>query len=93
MQDMSDSYHNIKGAILQSIDDVELESLEKSIDTTSTSTDGESTTPTACVSPLPMNPSEFENTVYELIDRQRYVCFLKSMSHAEALFFSIHLFF
>lgn len=64
MQDMSDSYHNIKGALLQSIDDVEMESLD-----TSTSTEGESTTPIS--SPLPMNSSDFENTIYELIDKQR----------------------
>lgn len=64
MQDMSDSYHNIKGALLQSIDDVEMESLD-----TSTSTEGENTTPIS--SPLPMNSSDFENTIYELIDKQR----------------------
>jgi hypothetical protein len=64
---MSDTYHNIKGALLQSIDDVELESLD-----TSTSTEGESTaTPTQC-SPIPMNVSDFENTIYDLIDKQRW---------------------
>lgn len=65
MQDMSETFHAIKGALLQSIDDVELESLD-----TSTSTEGESTTPTHS-SPLPMNASDFENTIYELIDKQR----------------------
>lgn len=66
MQDMSDTYHVVKGAILQSIDDVELESLD-----TSTSTEGESTTPIS--SPLPMSSTDFENTIYELIDKQRLV--------------------
>lgn len=65
MEDMSDSYASIKGAILQSIDDVELESLD-----TSTSTEGENTTPTA--SPLPMNTCDFEGTIYELVDKQRF---------------------
>lgn len=62
---MSEEYLKIKGAILRSIDDVELESLD-----TSTSTEG--TTPTQS-SPLPMNTNDFENTIYELIDKQRYV--------------------
>jgi len=66
MYDMSEEYLKIKGAILRSIDDVELESLD-----TSTSTEGESTTPTHS-SPLLMNTSDFENTIYELIDKQRF---------------------
>jgi hypothetical protein len=66
MQDMSESFTSIKGAILQSIDDAELESLD-----TSTSTEGESTTPIA--SPLPMSAAEFESTIYELVDKQRFV--------------------
>lgn len=65
MDDMSESYASIKGAILQSIDDVELESLD-----TSTSTEGENTTPTA--SPLPMSTCDFEGTIYELVDKQRF---------------------
>lgn len=65
MDDMSESYASIKGAILQSIDDVELDSLD-----TSTSTEGENTTPTA--SPLPMSTSDFEGTIYELVDKQRF---------------------
>lgn len=64
MQDMSDSFASIRGAILQSIDDVEMESLD-----TSTSTEGENTTPIA--SPLPMNASDFESTIFELVDKQR----------------------
>lgn len=68
MQDMSDAFHSIKGALLQSIDDVELESLD-----TSTSTEGEST---PISSPLPMNSGDFENTIYELIDKQRWVVVL-----------------
>lgn len=66
MQDMSESFVAIKGAILQSIDDAEFESLD-----TSTSTEGENTTPIA--SPLPMTASEFESTIYELVDKQRFV--------------------
>lgn len=66
MQDMSDSYISIKGAILQSIDDAEMESFD-----TSTSTEGENTTPIA--SPLPMSASDFESTIYELVDKQRFV--------------------
>jgi len=65
MQDMSETYLSIKGAILQSIDDAELESLD-----TSTSTEGENTTPIA--SPLPMNVSDFESSIYELVDKQRW---------------------
>lgn len=63
---MSDTYHVVKGAILQSIDDVELESFDTS---TSTEGEGESTTPIS--SPLPMSSTDFENTIYELIDKQR----------------------
>lgn len=63
MQDMSETYLSIKGALLQSIDDAELESLD-----TSTSTEGENT---PIASPLPMNASDFENTIYELVDKER----------------------
>lgn len=66
MEDMSETYASIRGAVLQSIDDVELESLD-----TSTSTEGENTTPIA--SPLPMNACDFESTIYELVDKQRFV--------------------
>lgn len=66
MQDMSETFVSIKGAILQSIDDVELESLD-----TSTSTEGENSTPIA--SPVPMNVGDFEHTIYELVDKQRFV--------------------
>lgn len=65
MQDMSETFVSIRGAILQSIDDVELESLD-----TSTSTEGENT---PIASPLPMNASDFESTIYELVDKQRFV--------------------
>lgn len=67
MQDMSETFVSIRGAILQSIDDVELESLD-----TSTSTEGENT---PIASPLPMNASDFESTIYELVDKQRFVDF------------------
>ncbi|KAG5678891.1 hypothetical protein PVAND_008517 [Polypedilum vanderplanki] len=66
LQDMSEQYNRIKGALLQSIDDAELESLD-----TSTSTEGETPTPTQS-SPLPMSSADFENTIYELIDKQRW---------------------
>jgi hypothetical protein len=65
MQDMSDTFVSIRGAILQSIDDAELESLD-----TSTSTEGENT---PIASPLPMNASDFESTIYELVEKQRFV--------------------
>lgn len=65
MQDMSDTFVSIRGALLQSIDDAELESLD-----TSTSTEGENT---PIASPLPMNASDFETTIYELVDKQRLV--------------------
>jgi hypothetical protein len=65
MQDMSDTFVSVRGALLQSIDDAELESLD-----TSTSTEGENT---PIASPLPMNASDFESTIYELVDKQRFV--------------------
>lgn len=64
MQDFSQNYGSIKSAILRSIDDVEMESLD-----TSTSTEGENT-PTPSPG-LPMNNCEFENTLIDLIDKQR----------------------
>lgn len=66
MQNFSENFMSIKGAILQSIDDVELESLD-----TSTSTEGENSTPIASPLPLPMNKCDFESTIYELVDKQR----------------------
>lgn len=66
MQNFSDAFLSIKGAILQSIDDVELESLD-----TSTSTEGENSTPIASPLPLPMNKCDFESTIFELVDKQR----------------------
>lgn len=69
MLDMSDTYITIRGALLQSIDDVELESLD-----TSTSTEGENT---PIASPLPMNASDFESTIYELVEKQRFVVVLR----------------
>lgn len=77
MQDMSETFVSIKGAILQSIDDVELESLD-----TSTSTE-ENTTPIA--SPLPMNVGDFESTIYELVDQQRFVTNSQNCSNLQQI--------
>ena len=63
MEDLSQLYLSIRGTILRSIDDVEMESLD-------TSTEGENT-PTP--SPLPMNNNEFESTLIDLIEKQRFV--------------------
>ena len=64
MQDLSKTFISIRGAILRSIDDAEMDSLD-----TSTSTEGENTpTPSPII---PMTNSEFENTLIELIDNSR----------------------
>uniref|UniRef100_A0A182PTQ1 Protein furry C-terminal domain-containing protein n=1 Tax=Anopheles epiroticus TaxID=199890 RepID=A0A182PTQ1_9DIPT len=65
MQDLSNLYLSVRGALLRCIDDAEMESLD-----TSTSTEGENT-PTPSPG-LPMNNSEFENILVELIDTQRW---------------------
>ncbi|XP_049542885.1 protein furry isoform X2 [Anopheles darlingi] len=65
MQDLSNLYLSVRGALLRCIDDAEMESLD-----TSTSTEGENT-PTPSPG-LPMNNSEFENILIELIDNQRW---------------------
>ncbi|XP_052897873.1 protein furry isoform X6 [Anopheles moucheti] len=65
MQDLSNLYMSVRGALLRCIDDAEMESLD-----TSTSTEGENT-PTPSPG-LPMNNSEFENILVELIDNQRW---------------------
>nr|XP_040229225.2 protein furry isoform X4 [Anopheles coluzzii] len=65
MQDLSNLYLSVRGALLRCIDDAEMESLD-----TSTSTEGENT-PTPSPG-LPMNNSEFENILVELIDNQRW---------------------
>lgn len=64
MQDLSNLYVSVRGALLRCIDDAEMESLD-----TSTSTEGENT-PTPSPG-LPMNNAEFENSLIELIDNQR----------------------
>lgn len=71
MQNWSETFLTVKGAILQSIDDVELESLD-----TSTSTEGENSTPVASPLPLPMNRCDFESIIFELVDKQRLVLLL-----------------
>jgi len=65
MQDMSELFMLVRGAVLRCIDDAELESLD-----TSTSTEGEHT-PTPSPG-LPMNNSEFETSLNELIDAQKW---------------------
>ncbi|XP_058457794.1 protein furry isoform X3 [Malaya genurostris] len=65
MQDLSNLYVSVRGALLRCIDDAEMESLD-----TSTSTEGENT-PTPSPG-LPMNNCEFENSLIELIDNQRW---------------------
>lgn len=61
---MSDAYVAIRGALLRSIDDAEMESLD-----TSTSTEGEHT-PTPSPG-IPLTNAEFENALCELIDNQK----------------------
>uniref|UniRef100_A0A182QIV4 Cell morphogenesis protein N-terminal domain-containing protein n=1 Tax=Anopheles farauti TaxID=69004 RepID=A0A182QIV4_9DIPT len=65
MQDLSNLYMSVRGALLRCIDDAEMESLD-----TSTSTEGENT-PTPSPG-LPMNNNEFETILVELIDNQRW---------------------
>lgn len=62
---MSDAYVAIRGALLRSIDDAEMESLD-----TSTSTEGEHT-PTPSPG-IPLTNAEFENALCELIDNQKW---------------------
>ncbi|XP_055383655.1 protein furry isoform X2 [Condylostylus longicornis] len=70
MQDMSELYMLVRGALLRCIDDAELESLD-----TSTSTEGEHT---PIPSPgLPMSNSEFETSLNELIDGQKWSLAIK----------------
>lgn len=65
MQDMTRSFISVRSALLRCIDDAELDALD-----TSTSTEGE-ITPTP--SPLPpMDNTEFENLLFELIDGQKW---------------------
>lgn len=80
MEDLSQLYLSIRGTILRSIDDVEMESLD-------TSTEGENT-PTP--SPLPMNNNEFEGTLIDLIEKQRFVrVFLFGISYLFVVFHGI----
>lgn len=64
MNDLSKMYISVRGAILRSIDETEMESLD-----TSTSTESENT-PTP--SPVPINGNEFETMLIELIDSNRW---------------------
>lgn len=65
MQDLSKIYISVRGAILRSIDETEMESLDAS-----TSTEGDST-PTPSPG-IPMNNTEFETMLIEMIDGQRW---------------------
>lgn len=65
MEDCSQAYADVKGALLRCIDDADLNSLD-----TSTSTEGEHT-PTPSPGPQP-SAQEFENTLYDMIDAQKW---------------------
>ncbi|XP_058065820.1 protein furry [Anopheles bellator] len=78
MQDLSNLYLSVRGALLRCIDDAEMESLD-----TSTSTEGENTpTPSPGV---PMNHSEFENILIELIDNQRWLAAINHVKQHKQL--------
>lgn len=64
MTDLSKMFMSVRGAILRSIDETEMESLD-----TSTSTEGENT-PTP--SPVPINSNEFESMLFELVEGNRW---------------------
>lgn len=64
MQDFSKRFVAARGALLRSIDDAELESLD-----TSTSTEGEST-PTPSPG-IPMSNADFENVLIDLIENNK----------------------
>ncbi|XP_053672318.1 protein furry [Anopheles nili] len=78
MQDLSNLYMSVRGALLRCIDDAEMESLD-----TSTSTEGENT-PTPSPG-LPMNNSEFENILVELIDNQRWTAAINHVKQHKQL--------
>lgn len=65
MENCSDAYTSVRGALLRSIDDTDMDSLD-----TSTSTEGEHT-PTASPGPQP-SAHEFETTLGELIDAEKW---------------------
>lgn len=65
LMDWSQTYMDIRGALLRCIDDAELDSLD-----TSTSTEGDNT-PTASPG-LPLSNAEFETTMIDLIDNQKW---------------------
>lgn len=65
MQDLSNAFMTVRGALLRCVDDADLESLD-----TSTSTEGEHT-PTPSPGPLP-TAQEFENGLIEMIDMQKW---------------------
>ena len=66
MEDLSKQFMAVRGALLRCVDDAaDIESLD-----TSTSTEGEITpTPSPC---LPLNNAEFESTLNELIENQKW---------------------
>ena len=65
MHDISDLYALVRDALVRSISETELETLD-----TSTSTEGEHT-PTPSPG-IPMSQEEFETTLQELIDAQKW---------------------
>lgn len=65
MEDFSNVFMNVRGALLRCIDDADMDSLD-----TSTSTEGENT-PTPSPGP-PMSTHEFENSLIDMIDAEKW---------------------
>lgn len=78
MQDLSKLYISVRGAILRSIDETEMESLDAS-----TSTEGDST-PTPSPG-IPMNNSEFETMLIEMIEGQRWTAAINHVKQHKQL--------
>lgn len=66
MKDLSTTYLDVRGALLRCIDDADMDSLD-----TSTSTEGEHT-PTQIAAPASVPTQDFENTLYDLIDKNKW---------------------
>lgn len=65
LEDVSIAFENVRKALLRSIDDTDMDSLD-----TSTSTEGENTpTPSPCP---PMSTHEFENSLFDMLDGQKW---------------------
>lgn len=65
LEDLSNTFMTVRGALLRCIDDADLDSLD-----TSTSTEGENT-PTPSPGP-PLTSNEFENSLIDMIDAQKW---------------------